>query len=63
MKQIIQSAKSGDLKVKDLPTPQVGRKEILVKTSASLISSGTERMVAEFAKKNIVSKLIILKIN
>ena len=56
MKQIIQSAKSGDLKVKDLPTPRVGRKEILVKTSASLISSGTERMVAEFAKKNILSK-------
>ena len=56
MKQIIQSAKSGDLKVKDLPAPQVGRGQILVKTSASLISSGTERMIAEFAKKNIISK-------
>lgn len=56
MKQVIQSARSGELKVKDVPTPKAGECEILVHTHASLISAGTERMVVEFAKKSLASK-------
>jgi len=56
MKQIIQSARSGDLKVKDVPTPRAGQGEILVHTQASLISAGTERMLVKFAKKNLIGK-------
>ena len=56
MKQVIQSARSGELKVKDVPAPQAGNGEILVHNRASLISAGTERMVVEFAKKNMASK-------
>jgi len=56
MKQIIQNARSGQLKVKDVPAPRASRGEILVQTQASLISAGTERMVVKFAKKNLISK-------
>ncbi|MBT4588337.1 MAG: Gfo/Idh/MocA family oxidoreductase [Rhodospirillaceae bacterium] len=56
MKQVIQSARSGELKVKDVPAPQAAKGKILVHTQASLISAGTERMVVEFAKKNLAGK-------
>jgi predicted dehydrogenase/threonine dehydrogenase-like Zn-dependent dehydrogenase len=56
MKQIIQSARSGKLKVKNVPAPRADKGEILVQTHASLISAGTERMVVKFAKKNLISK-------
>ncbi|MBT7268045.1 MAG: theronine dehydrogenase, partial [Rhodospirillaceae bacterium] len=56
MKQVIQSARSGDLRVKDVPAPAAGKGEILVHSGASLISAGTERMVVEFAKKSLAGK-------
>ena len=56
MKQVIQSARSGDLEVKDVPAPSAGKGEILVQSRASLISAGTERMVVEFAKKSLAGK-------
>jgi predicted dehydrogenase/threonine dehydrogenase-like Zn-dependent dehydrogenase len=56
MKQVIQSARSGRLAVKDVPAPNPGAGEILVRTRASLISAGTERMVVEFAKKSLAGK-------
>ena len=56
MKQIIQSARSGKLEVKNVPAPRADKGEILVRTHASLISAGTERMVVNFAKKSLVSK-------
>jgi len=37
-----------------VPTPRAGM--ALVKTAASLVSAGTERMVVEFAEKNLVGK-------
>ena len=56
MKQIIQSARSGKLEVKNVPAPRANKGEILVRTHASLISAGTERMVVNFAKKSLISK-------
>jgi len=56
MKQVIQSARSGKLAVKDVPAPNPGAGEILVRTRASVISAGTERMVVEFAKKSLAGK-------
>ena len=56
MKQVIQSARSGDLTVKDVPAPAASKGEILVHSGASLISAGTERMVVEFAKKSLTGK-------
>ena len=56
MKQIIQSARTGKMKVRNIPIPKADKGEILVHTHASLISPGTERMVVNFAKKNLISK-------
>lgn len=56
MKQIIQSAKSGKLSLKEVPDPRVRSGHLLVETRASLISAGTERMVIDFAKKSLTAK-------
>ncbi|NQU69245.1 MAG: theronine dehydrogenase, partial [Rhodospirillales bacterium] len=56
MKQVIQNTRSGKLSVKDVPEPRVRAGHLLVRTSASLISAGTERLVVGFAKKNLAAK-------
>lgn len=56
MKQVVQSARSGKLALKDVPEPQLRDGHLLVRTSASLISAGTERMVVAFARKSLAAK-------
>jgi predicted dehydrogenase len=56
MKQVIQSFKTGDLSVWDVPSPGLRSRGILVRTGVSLVSAGTERMIAEFAEKNLIQK-------
>jgi predicted dehydrogenase/threonine dehydrogenase-like Zn-dependent dehydrogenase len=56
MKQIVQSASTGALSVRDVPVPRVKSGHLLVRTAASLISAGTERMVVEFAKRSLLGK-------
>lgn len=56
MKQVIQSARTGKLRVLDVPEPAARSGHALVRTTASLISAGTERMVVDFARKSLVGK-------
>jgi predicted dehydrogenase/threonine dehydrogenase-like Zn-dependent dehydrogenase len=56
MKQVIQSARTGELRVGDVPAPAVRPGHVLVRTTASLISAGTERMTVDFARKSLVGK-------
>ena len=56
MKQVLQNMKSGETRVEDVPVPQPGQYAALVKTAASLVSAGTERMVVAFAQQNLVGK-------
>jgi predicted dehydrogenase len=56
MKQVIQSARTGKLALKDVPSPQVKAGHLLVQTRASLISAGTDRLVTEFARKSMLGK-------
>ncbi|MBC7952296.1 MAG: bi-domain-containing oxidoreductase [Rhodospirillaceae bacterium] len=56
MKQVIQSARTGKLALKQVPDPKVRAGSVLVRTRASLISAGTERMVIDFAKKSLAAK-------
>lgn len=58
MKQVLQSLKSGKILVDDVPVPQIGALEVLVKTSYSLISPGTERMLLEFGNANVLGKVL-----
>ena len=56
MKQVIQSARTGKLRLKDVPEPHARAGTVLVRTRASLISAGTERMVIDFARKSLAAK-------
>lgn len=56
MKQIIQNARTGKLAQVDVPAPAVRPGHLLVRTTASLISAGTERMVIDFARKSLAGK-------
>lgn len=56
MKQVIQSFRTGELTVLETPSPALRPQGVLVRTAASLVSAGTERMVVEFAEKNLVQK-------
>src|SRR5271155_218277 len=56
MKQLLQDARTGELKVAEVPAPQLLPGCVLVRVAASLVSAGTERASAEFAGKNLVAK-------
>jgi len=56
MKQLLQNVKTGKSTVEDVPVPTPREGQVLVKTAASLVSAGTERMVVEFAEKSLVGK-------
>jgi len=56
MKQVVQSARTGRLAVKDVPEPKVRPGHLLVRTRTSLISAGTDRMVIDFARKSLAGK-------
>ena len=56
MQQVIQAFDTGELSVVEVPPPVLRPLGILVRTGASLISAGTERMVINFAEKNMVQK-------
>uniref|UniRef100_UPI003216E4EB bi-domain-containing oxidoreductase n=1 Tax=uncultured Draconibacterium sp. TaxID=1573823 RepID=UPI003216E4EB len=56
MKQIIQDLKKGNTILEEVPAPQVKAGSLLIKTTRSLVSLGTERMLVEFGKANFVQK-------
>lgn len=56
MKQIIQSFKTGETILEELPAPRVSRGTVLIRTSHSLVSLGTEKMLVEFGKANLIQK-------
>jgi polar amino acid transport system substrate-binding protein len=56
MRQISQNYRTGELKVVDVATPRAPRGGILVQTSVSLISAGTERSLVTLARKNLLEK-------
>ena len=58
MKQILQSFKTGEMWLAEVPAPLCKAKGAVVKTAASFVSAGTERMLAEFAKKGLIGKAL-----
>src|SRR3954469_15768112 len=56
MRQILQNLKTGATEVVDVPCPEVRHSELLIRTSRTLISAGTERMLVEFGKASLIDK-------
>ena len=56
MKQIIQDLKSGSTILEEVPVPQVKSGYVLIQTTRTLVSLGTERMLVEFGKANLIDK-------
>ncbi len=56
MKQLIQSFKTGELGLFDVPAPICQENGALVQTTVSLVSAGTEKMLVDFAKKSLLAK-------
>ena len=56
MKQIIQDLKKGDTILEELPVPRVKSGCVLIQTTRSLVSLGTERMLVDFGKANFIQK-------
>ena len=56
MRQVLQSLKTGEVLVQDVPVPATAERGVLVRAIATVVSAGTERMVVEFAEKNLLQK-------
>ena len=56
MKQILQSLKTGVTKTAEVPCPAIQRGQILIRSSVTLVSAGTERMLVEFGKAGWIDK-------
>lgn len=56
MKQLVESIGSGDLQLLDVPRPSPRDHHLVVDTRASVVSAGTERMLLEFGRANLLEK-------
>src|SRR4051812_4772121 len=56
MKQIIQNLKTGETILENIPRPEIKKGHLLIKTHRSLVSLGTEKMLVEFGKSNLIAK-------
>ena len=56
MRQLLQNMKSGDVRLEEVPVPAPGIRGVLVRTGASVVSAGTEKMVVDMGKKSLLGK-------
>ncbi|WP_457653571.1 bi-domain-containing oxidoreductase [Rhodocaloribacter sp.] len=56
MQQILQNIKSGETRLETVPPPALLPGTVRVRTAASLISAGTEKMLIDLAQKSLVGK-------
>ena len=56
MKQVLQNLKNGSTEVAEVPAPRAGRGQLLMRTTRTLVSAGTERMMVDFGKAGLIDK-------
>lgn len=56
MLQVLQNISNGKTSLVDVPCPQQRNQHLLIATSNTLVSVGTERMLIEFGKANFIDK-------
>lgn len=58
MKQIVQTLRTGEINVEDVPVPALQDAWVLVRNTASVISAGTEKTKVDMGKKNLIQKAL-----
>ena len=56
MKQVLQDLRSGATEIVDVPCPAPAPGHLLIRSHASLVSAGTERMLVDFGKASLIGK-------
>ncbi len=56
MKQILQNIANGETQLVEVPCPQTKKGQLLISTTKSLVSVGTERMLIDFGKSSWIQK-------
>jgi len=56
MKQILQNIANGETQLVEVPCPQAKNGQLLISTTKSLVSVGTERMLIDFGKSGWIAK-------
>ncbi|MBY7800187.1 bi-domain-containing oxidoreductase [Vibrio fluvialis] len=56
MRQILQNISNGATSLVEVPCPLVKNGNVLINTSKTLVSAGTERMLIDFGKANFIDK-------
>lgn len=57
VKQLLQSLKTGETEVANVPCPSVKGGQLLIASSRTLVSAGTERMLVDFGKASLLGKV------
>ena len=56
MKQILQNLSNGKTTIVNVPCPKIKKGSLLIASSKTLVSTGTERMLVDFGKANVLDK-------
>ncbi|WP_235497946.1 bi-domain-containing oxidoreductase [Frankia sp. R43] len=56
MRQVVQAAGGGEVRVVETPIPSIEATEVLVETTATIVSAGTERAVTTLARSGLLAK-------
>ncbi|MDZ4729103.1 MAG: bi-domain-containing oxidoreductase, partial [Xanthomonadales bacterium] len=56
MKQVLQNLKTGATEVAHIPSPRAATGQVLIHTTRTLVSAGTERMLLQFGQANLLDK-------
>lgn len=56
MKQVAQRMRDGQMRVLDVPSPELSETDVLVRSMASLVSAGTERAKVTVAREGLIGK-------
>lgn len=56
MKQILQNLRNGGTELVDVPCPGPRPGHVLIRTLATVVSAGTERMLVDFGKAGWIEK-------
>ena len=56
MKQILQDLKNGETEIAEVPAPRGRLGHLLIGTTRTLVSSGTERMLVDFGQAGLIGK-------